>query len=80
MQNCKNCKPIRTKFDTIGKTYYLFENDNILCFKHWYQAGKPKYLMFGEYDNIIEVIRKQKKQIEELKSKLVQNKTKSFYF
>lgn len=64
MQNCSKCSPIKNIFDTVGKTYYLLEDDSLLCYRHWYQEGKPKYKKKDEYNAAIRIdkiyIKKQK--------------------
>ena len=57
MEGCKQCKEIFNHFDTIGKTYYKLtqfkdEPIRILCYRHWYQAGKPPYERKGDYDQL----------------------------
>ena len=53
MEGCKKCKEPSNLFDTIGKTYYrLKEDDSILCYRHWYQTGRPEFKQKGEYNEL----------------------------
>jgi hypothetical protein len=40
------------KFGLIGKTFYVLGNDNILCYRHWYQCDTPECELFGDYDDL----------------------------
>lgn len=50
MSNCTQC-PLTKKdnFSHIGKTYYILPDLTIMCFRHWHQAGRPKYVHYGEH-------------------------------
>ena len=62
MQNCINCskenKILRSSFDVIGKTYYKINKDTVMCYRHWYQSGRPKYQLSGDYYSIIRELNK----------------------
>jgi len=48
---CKMCAKL-PKFGLIGKTFYVLGNDNILCYRHWYQCDTPECELFGDYDDL----------------------------
>jgi len=52
MEGCNECKEITTVYDTLCKTYYKLEDGSILCYRHWYQKDRPKFIIKGDYDNI----------------------------
>ena len=52
MDNCKECLQIQTMFDTIGKTYYRIDEEKVLCYRHWHQANRPKFVHKGDYREI----------------------------
>jgi len=60
MQNCFKCLEEgvnTTQFSIVSKTFYkLKEVDDILCFRHWYQMGKPSYDIKNDYKEVIEYI------------------------
>jgi len=48
---CRMCAKL-PKFGLIGKTFYVLGNDNILCYRHWYQCDTPECELFGDYDDL----------------------------
>jgi hypothetical protein len=40
------------KFGIVGRTFYVLDNDNILCHRHWYQCNTPQCELFGDYDDL----------------------------
>lgn len=61
IHQCIRCneeqKYIKNNFDTVSKTYYKLKNNTILCYRHWYQNGKPKPEIFGSYEKIVNTIK-----------------------
>lgn len=52
MENCPKCAEISTMYETIGKTYYRLDEKNVLCYRHWHQTNRPKFVDRGDYDEI----------------------------
>lgn len=52
MENCPKCDHITNMFQTIGKTYYRLDEENVLCYRHWHQEGRPKSVDKGEYSEV----------------------------
>lgn len=52
MENCINCKPSNSRYATVGKTYYVLRDHTLLCYRHWYQANKPDYIISGEHSTL----------------------------
>jgi hypothetical protein len=55
---CENAKDLSNNFDIIGKTYYVLPNGDVLCFRHWHQAGRPEYAQKGDYHSLSPVKKK----------------------
>jgi hypothetical protein len=75
---CRVCAK-QPKFGIIGKTFYLLDSDNILCYRHWYQHGTPEFEFHGEYEDLNAILnpkvkRNQLKPIETIKH--IVNKSK----
>ena len=60
--NCLECikeeRKVTDTFQVVGKTYYKLkdskkESNNLLCYRHWHQAGQPKYEFKGDYLDVI---------------------------
>lgn len=51
--NCTICPPKKASkdnnFSVIGKTYYILQDRSVMCFRHWHQANRPKFLFKGEH-------------------------------
>ena len=61
MDNCKQCKEVITSYDVIGKTYYILEDDSVLCYRHWHQERRPKYISKGDYNEVFFKYKKHEK-------------------
>lgn len=71
---CPHCPQVDDKFYSIGKTYYRIDEETVLCYRHWHQQNRPKFVDKGDCDDILTKASIQKGVISKIK-KNEQSKT-----